>query len=258
MLASTIIMPEQAWIQSDLLANHGITSLFSLRQGGISPPPFDQQNLGSGIGDDARHVEHNLTHLIHSAGLPCPPHQTHQVHGVEVIRCNGSGRIHNQAADILMTDQVHTPVAVRTADCLPILLADPSTGHIAAVHAGWRGTANRIATRAIDAMIKHGANRSQLLVWLAPCIGSCCFAIGDDTAETLIHSVSGADACMTRTPQLHADLRAINRLQLLEAGITDPRIDINHACTACDPARFFSYRRDHGHTGRHLAIIATG
>ena len=250
-------MTEATFIRSQLLADHGVTAIFSLRHGGVSPPPFDQQNFGAGLGDDARHIEQHLKNLIDAAALPATPHQADQVHGVEILQCGGAGRMHKQPADILISRERDVALAVRTADCLPILLADPKAGVIAAVHAGWRGTAGNIARRAVNAMIQYGAKPEHLLAWLGPCIGPCCFAIGADTAATLHHCCAGAATHIATTPSgIFADLHEINRLQLANAGIDDTHIEIDVACTACDHSRFFSFRRDRGATGRHLAIVA--
>jgi len=249
-------MAESTFIRSQLLIDHNINAIFSLRQGGISPAPFQQQNFGMGLGDSDQHIKHNLRGLIRAAALTSAPHQAQQVHGSDILNCIGPGRVHTQQADILITDQTNTPLAIRVADCLPILLADPSTGIIAAVHAGWRGTAKGIARHAIRAMLARGANQQRLLAWLGPCIGPCCFAIDADTSEALKQSVNGAETCISCASDIHADLREINRLQLLEAGIPDAHMETSSACTACDAERFFSFRRDHGNTGRHLAVVA--
>jgi len=249
-------MAESAFIRSQLMADHGVTAIFSLRQGGISPAPFQQQNFGAGLGDPDNHIEHHLRGLARAAALPSTPHQATQVHQTDILYCNGPGRMHAQQADILLTNQANTALAVRVADCLPVLLADPITGIVAAVPAGWRGTAADIVGSAISAMLKRGATRQHLLAWLGPCIGPCCFAIGEETAETLKQSVSGAETCISCASGLHADLRGINRLQLHEAGISDAHIESVSACTACDAEHFFSFRRDHGRTGRHLAVVA--
>lgn len=257
-MADEIVKNHKAtFIRSQLLANHGITAIFSLRHGGISPPPFQQQNFGAGLGDDERHIKQNMDNFIKAAALPGPPHQACQVHGVEILQCNGQGRMHHRQADILITTQRDVALAVRTADCLPILLADPIAGIIAAVHAGWRGSAKSIARRAIRAMEQRGADQRRLLAWLGPCIGPCCFAIGTDIAEALQQSIAGAAMRLSYTPSaMFADLQEINRLQLRDAGISSAHIEISRNCTACDAARFFSFRRDHGVTGRHLAVVA--
>jgi len=250
-------MAEPAFIHSQILAEHGFTGIFTLRQGGISPTPFDEQNFGSGLGDSDNNIEHNLHRLIKVASLPSIPHQAIQVHQTDLLWCNGKGHMHQQHADILMSNQVNSAIAVRVADCLPILLADPETGMIAAVHAGWRGTAAGIIKYAIQTMLEHGVKQKNLLVALGPCIGPCCFAIDNKTAAALKESTGDAKNCIVHTSKIHADLLEINRLQLIESGIAGVHIEAIRACTACDPGRFFSFRRDGKRTGRHLAVVAT-
>ncbi len=250
-------MAKPAFIRSKILANHGFTGIFTLRQGGISSAPFDEQNFGNGLGDPDSNIEHNLHRLIKAAALPSKPHQAIQVHQTDLLWCNGQGYMHQQYADILISNQAHTAVAVRVADCLPVLLADPKTEMIAAVHAGWRGTAAGIVKHAIQSMLDHGVKRKNLLAVLGPCIGPCCFAIGNETATALKKSTGGAVNCIFRTADIHADLLEINRLQLIESGLTGAHIETITACTVCDPGRFFSFRRDGKLAGRHLAVVAT-
>ncbi len=245
-----------AYIRSQLLANHGMIGIFSLRSGGISPPPFDSQNFGAGLGDADSHITQNMHRLIGSIAQLPVPHQAIQVHETSLLWCNGEGRMHQQQADILMTDQPDTAVCVRVADCLPILLADPESGIAAAVHAGWRGTAAGIVKHAIQSMLEHGAKPKNLLAALGPCIGPCCFAIGSDTATALANSAARAAACIAHASGIHADLAEINRLQLLEAGLGESHIELNRACTACEHERFFSFRRDGKRAGRQLAVVA--
>ena len=157
---------------------------------------------------------------------------------------------------MLFRSQAETALAVRTADCLPILLADPKTGIAAAVHAGWRGTALQVAYKAVQEMVSAGAQTKDILASLGPCIGPCCFFIDTNTADKLANSVQGADKHIQRDTETSADLRAINVLQLLQCGLTEAHIEHFCACTACDSTRFFSYRRDGKQTGRHLAVVA--
>jgi YfiH family protein len=244
------------FLRSSLLAEHGITALFSLRTGGVSPPPFDSLNFGLGLGDTDVNIETNLDTLTTVSGLSSLPHQVQQIHGDKLLWCKGSGTIHNDEADILLTDQTGTALAVRTADCLPILLADPKTGIAAAVHAGWRGTAAQVAQTAVREMQSRGVQTKDILACLGPCIGSCCFQIDTITADKLANSAPEAEFHIRRDPEITADLREINALQLIQCGLTDVHIERMNACTACDNRRFFSYRRDNKLAGRHLAVVA--
>jgi YfiH family protein len=244
------------FLRSSLLAEHGITALFSLRIGGVSPPPFDSLNFGLGLGDADTNIENNLTILVKTSGLSSIPHQAQQVHGDKLLWCKGSGTMHNDEADILLTDQAETALAIRTADCLPILLADPKTGIAAAVHAGWRGTVAQVATSAILEMQSHGVQAKNILASLGPCIAPCCFHIDMITAEKLANSTPQAEFHIQRDQKITADLREINALQLIQCGLADVHIERINACTACDNKRFFSYRRDNKLAGRHLAVVA--
>ena len=248
-------MAEQL-LRSGLFKQHGITAVFTQRMGGFSPPPFDSFNFGSGLGDAESNIENNLNLLAKDAGLKNAPHQVIQVHGSDSLLCSGPGQIHSHEADILISQQPETALAVRTADCLPVLLADPKAGVIAAVHAGWRGTASTIVCKAVDEMISIGAQREHIIATLGPSIGLCCFEIGQETAELLGKSCNGAENCISHESEVHADLQAINHLQLLQAGLNEQRIETFPACTACIPDRFYSYRRDGINSGRHLGVVA--
>jgi YfiH family protein len=241
---------------SSLLAEHDITALFSLRTGGVSPPPFDSLNFGLDLGDPGINIKTNLDALAEAAGLTSLPHQVQQVHGDKLLWCKGSGIMHNDEADILLTDQTETALAVRTADCLPILLADPKTGIAAAVHAGWRGTAAQAVTNAVREMQSRGVQTEDVLASLGPCIGPCCFHIDTITADKLANSAPGAEFHIQSGPGTTADLREINALQLIQCGLADVHIERINVCTACDNRRFFSYRRDNKLAGRHLAVVA--
>jgi len=214
-------MAEAGFIRSQLLSRHGITGIFSLRSGGVSPAPFDSLNFGADLGDSDNNITQNMHRLIESAALPSTPHQAIQVHKCNLLWCSGQGETHQLQADILLTDQIDTAVCVRVADCLPILLADPESGLIAAVHAGWRGTAASVVKKAIGVMLEHGAKPKNLLASLGPCIGPCCFEIGSETAAALARSATHAAHFMVHTPDTHADLAEINRLQLLESGLDE-------------------------------------
>ena len=244
------------FLRSPLLAEYGITALFSLRTGGVSPPPFDRLNFGLNLGDPGINIKTNLDALAEAAGLTSLPHQVQQVHGDKLLWCKGSGTMHNDEADILLTDQTETALAVRTADCLPILLADPKTGIAAAIHAGWRGTATQVAQTAVREMQSRGVQTKDILASLGPCIGPCCFHIDTITAGKLANSAPEAEFQIRRDPEIAADLREINALQLIQCGLADVHIERMNACTACDNRRFFSYRRDNKLAGRHLAVVA--
>ncbi len=155
------------------------------------------------------------------------------------IGCAGEG-------DALVTALSGVPVSVRTADCYPILLADDRNCAIAAVHAGWRGTAAHIAIRTLEEMRQlYGTEASDVYAAIGPGIGACCYEVGADVARQFGMERAG-----------RIDLAAINRRQLLDAGVAEHRIDILGGCTKCDAHLFHSYRRDQLAAGRMVSYIA--
>jgi hypothetical protein len=157
----------------------------------------------------------------------------------ETAGCVGEG-------DALLTIRPGLAVSVRTADCYPILLAcgGPQKA-VAVVHAGWRGTADRIVERTIAKLSATcGADPGQMVAAIGPGIGQCCYHVGLDVARRF-----GSDAAG------RLDLAAENRRQLIEAGVKAPAIDLIGACTFCEPARFHSYRRDGDAAGRMISFI---
>jgi len=169
----------------------------------------------------------------------------HQVHGAAVVRVSAPG--HFGDGDALVTDQPGLWLEIRTADCVPLLIADPARRVVAAVHAGWRGTDARIAAAAVGALAREwGSRPSELLVAIGPSIGGCCFAVGEEVAARFAGHI-------TRTePQACVDLVSANREQLAAAGVE--QIDALGLCTVCEPERFHSFRRDKG-AGRMVAGI---
>jgi len=244
------------FLTSKLFAKHHITGIFSERQGGISPAPFDSLNLGFGLGDSDKNIQHNLKQLCTAAHIPTP-HRSEQVHGTEYLLCNGEGMQHCNQADILITCTAGCSVAVRTADCLPILLIDPQSGIAAAVHAGWRGTEKNIAHIAIQHMKELGANPEHILACLGPAIAAPCFEVNVDTGEQLSQSHPQAHLHIRyKNNKAWVDIRAINALQLQSSGLPSSNIESIELCTSCLSERFFSYRRDGMQSGRQLAIVA--
>ncbi len=155
------------------------------------------------------------------------------------IGCAGEG-------DALVTALAGVPVSVRTADCYPVLLADDRNRAVAAVHAGWRGTAAHIVIRTLEEMHRlFGTVSADVYAAIGPGIGACCYEVGTDVARKFGAEHAG-----------RIDLAAINRSQLLDAGVAELRIDVLGGCTKCDAHLFHSYRRDQFAAGRMVSYIA--
>lgn len=239
---------------SKLMAKYGVRTVFSDRDGGCSEVPFDSLNLGFSLGDEYAHVTKNISILCAQSEM-LVPHQATQVHSDKILHCGGEGVIHHEEADILISSAKNVALAVRTADCLPMLLADVESGVIAAVHAGWKGTVAQVAQQAVQKMFEFGAKPERIIASLGPCISSCCFEVSEDIAYQL--SVScGQNIAHLKSRNVYANLYQANVLQLKSMGLRDAFIETSSYCTYCQQSpRYFSYRRDHGQTGRQLAMI---
>ena len=155
--------------------------------------------------------------------------------------------------DALITNCRGVCLMVLTADCVPVLLYDPATHSAAAIHAGWRGTANGIVGLTVRKMTdEFGAKPEHLMAAIGPCIGACCFEVGDDVAA---HFSRWPNTILRRSewPRPHIDLVLANRLQLEQAGIPATNIESSDECTKCGPHGLFSHRRD-----QTLGRIGTG
>lgn len=141
-------------------------------------------------------------------------------------------------------------VGIRTADCVPLLLADTAHRAVAAVHAGWRGTLANIAGTAIDQMREvYGTQSEDLLVAIGPCIAECCFEVGPEVAEQF------EPLLKFETLPSHVDLVEANLRQLLAAGVPAEHVDVADLCTMCEADQFHSWRRDREASGRMVSAI---
>jgi YfiH family protein len=156
--------------------------------------------------------------------------------------------------DAAITNLPGTLLGIQTADCVPILLADTQTRTVAAVHAGWRGTAERIVEKAMAVLTEHySVHPRNLVAAIGPHIGVCCYEVGED----VVRAVGDADAIVRRAEWVkpHLSLAVANRRQLLNAGVAPEHIDISSLCTRCRDDLFFSFRREGARAGRMLSLI---
>ena len=226
---------------------------FPTRAGGVSLAPFASLNTASNVGDEPAAVAQNLERLSASFGATANQLVTvHQVHGTTVLEATAAGQGVLGEADAVFTRQPGLLVGVKTADCLPILIEDPKTGQVAAVHAGWRGVIGEIVLRAIERL---GADPSGLHVAIGPAIQACCFEVDGELPSKF--AAAFGDGVVRPQPgkaKVHLDLSWAVARSLARAGVPDSHVDVLPHCTRCD-ARFFSYRRDDGRTGRQLSLI---
>jgi YfiH family protein len=252
-------------LRSPLLARYGFRHGFSPRRGGVSRPPFDSCNVGAGVGDDPEHVAENRRRFADAVGYaPDALFEVDQVHGREVHAvCAGDdpARLRGQQGDGLVGER-GASVGVRTADCVPILLADPETRCAAALHAGWRGAAAGVVPSGLELLLRVSqAPVGRLIAGIFPHIRACCFEVSEDVAEALAAAwplgAAEREALVRRRPgaKPHVDLAALLRAQLMAAGLCVAHIDLVPGCTRCSADSFFSYRREGSVSGRHLSAI---
>lgn len=189
-----------------------------------------------------------------------------QVHGADVVlvrrgeRRSGSGRPH---ADILVSDDPSVAIAVQSADCVPLLIADPATGAVAAAHAGWRGLAARVPGRAVRALGEHFAAKADALVAaIGPSIGPCCYQVGPELNEAFGEAGFGERdrrRWFRRDPTAPGrhilDLWTATLDQLTDTGVVAANISVARLCTATRADLLPSYRRDGAAAGRIAGAI---
>jgi YfiH family protein len=162
-----------------------------------------------------------------------------QIHSATCVAADGRAGVLGPG-DALLEDRPGAVIAVKTADCLPILLVDERLRAVAAVHAGWRGTVARIAAGAVAAMGRRfGSEARDLAAAIGPGIGKCCYQVGPEVSARF--GVEG---------RAYISLADANRRQLLEAGVTPGRIYASNLCTMCLAGEFHSFRRDGEAAGR--------
>ncbi|MFN7955819.1 MAG: peptidoglycan editing factor PgeF [bacterium] len=166
-----------------------------------------------------------------------------------------------QGFDAVVTARADVAVAIGTADCLPILLADVHGRAVGAVHAGWRSAALGLPALTVRRLIDgFDVKTRELRAALGPSIGSCCFEVGEEVVEGLAARIPEPAQWVVRAPgrKPHVDLARACTLALIEAGLAPEAIECVPGCTRCDARRFFSFRREGAATGRQLAVVGLG
>lgn len=247
-------------LRSELLDRAGFAHGFSTRDGGVSAPPFASMNLARAVGDDPEAVSENYRRFAEALAVPVERlFETNQVHGSAVCVVDGGSEVvatRGRDADALVTRIPGLAVGVRVADCVPILLADPDSGAVAAVHAGWRGCAAEVLDRSLDALEAHaGIPPRRLLAAIFPHISERAFEVGDEVVDALTAVAHGVPFVDRTRAKPHVDLGAVVRAQLLARGVPAAQVERVPGCTYGEPERFHSFRRDGKRSGRHLAAI---
>ncbi|AEA34087.1 peptidoglycan editing factor PgeF [Hippea maritima] len=207
--------------------------LFFDRFGGVSPYPFDSLNFSFAVGDKKENVLKNIENARKSINVTKMAF-INQIHSKDIVEFDGK----NHDADGIFTDKAGVFLAIRFADCLPIVLMDTRKRIVMAIHAGWRGSYLGISKNAVDILKQRGSNPEDIIVSIGPHICRNCYEIKDDLAckfsEEFINKKNG---------RLFLDLSAVNIKQLTQSGIPNENIVDLGICTF-ENSDFFSYRRD--------------
>jgi YfiH family protein len=252
-------------LEAKALSLAGFAHGFTTRIGGVSAAPYDAFDFA--LRRDPRALEENTARLARALGIaPGALHQVTQVHGAAVVVADGAPRAMEAVeADALVAEPgTGHAVGVRVADCVPVLLADPASGRVAAVHAGWRGIESAILSAAIRRVVGSPGSGpvNGFVAAIGPCIGPCCFEVGLDVAERIVQATdAGVVARIAQAEEkAYVDLRRAVRIQLVALGLADGSVDDvpgrgPEGCTRCDATRFYSYRRDADASGRLIGVV---
>ncbi len=241
------------WQTPDWPAPASIGAMVTTRLDGYSAPPYDSLNLGTHVGDKASSVARNRRLLRNAVPDLKRLQWLHQVHGTRAITVvAGNKPLRRRQADAGCVMQPGDGIAVLTADCLPVLICSRDGRIAAAAHAGWRGLVQGVLENTVSAT---GCRGSELMAWLGPAIGPCCFEIGDEVKAAFMAAAATADGFVPvpgKPGKSLMDIYAVARQRLLAVGVSD--VHGGGQCTVCDHRHFYSYRRD-GVTGRMASLI---
>lgn len=239
-------------------SNRLIHGIFT-RRGGSSPPPWASLNLGGTVGDDPARVRENRRQVLAALGLSLESvFDVWQVHSDVVIEATGPrGDLPLEQADGIVSATPGVALVMRFADCVPILLVDPTRDAIGIAHAGWLGTARQVVRTAVRKMSeRYGSRPADLIVGLGPSIAAHHYPVGPDVIEVIEKGLGSASAAhLPRIGDRTAlDLWSANASILRNEGVRN--IEIAGICTACDTQDWYSHRAESGRTGRFGAILA--
>ncbi|MCP3677625.1 MAG: peptidoglycan editing factor PgeF [Deltaproteobacteria bacterium] len=255
------------FITSPAISRHrAVTHAFLTRIGGVSTGPFASLNFNENDSDDVSAVAENRAKTGRLLRFDADMLFTvRQVHGDRVLVIDNatdiSSLLHKGVrpeADAILTSKKGLAIGVLTADCVPIILADPVKKVIGIVHAGWRGTIAGICGKAVTNMRDHfGSHIEDISAAIGPSIGPCCYEVGEEVAASFLTGSFREKVVVANSNggRGKLDLRKAAKLLLLESGVEEGNISVSPLCTSCNTDLFFSYRREGTPTGRQLSFV---
>lgn len=241
-----------ALIRPDWPAPARVRAVATTRAGGVSRGAFATLNLGLHVGDDPEAVRENRARLVAALGLAAGPLWLHQVHGTTVADAATAAPV--PVADAMVAGSAGLACVIMTADCLPVLFCNAAGTVVAAAHAGWRGLAAGVLEATVAALADRGAAATTLMAWIGPAISAPAYEVGADVRAAFLAADPAAAAGFTPNARgrWQLDLPGLARQRLGSLGVG--AIYGGDRCTATDPRRYFSHRRD-GACGRQATLI---
>jgi polyphenol oxidase len=240
-----------------------LTHAFCTRRGGVSQDDYKSLNMSFREGDEEFRVLTNWDKLACAFDIPLEYFLVlNQVHGdnIFVIKPHGDYFSSCEALeyDAIVTTRANVAICIKTADCVPVFIVDRVKKVIAAVHAGWRGSALSITAKVVRLMrTQYGSLPGDILAAIGPSISKCCYEVDSATADAFRTHTNFESFLKSSKRKNHwmLDLVEANRLQLRDAGIPENNIDVDGSCTACNQNIFFSHRASGGITGRQINFM---
>jgi polyphenol oxidase len=242
----------------------GIISGITTRIGGYSNSPYLSLNMGFHVNDDRNKVEKNYKLMEDKLSIPLSNWVSgKQVHQTTIVTIDekqvqkghfrpGSFQVE---CDGFLTIEPNILLTCVFADCVPLFFMSQNTNWLGIAHAGWRGTVNGIGQEMVKLMVTKGIQLTDIYVAIGPCISKEHYEVDDNVIQHIPKNFH--QDCVTKVKDEHylLDLKQLNKLLLLDAGILEANIQTSHYCTFADEDLFYSYRRDKGKTGRMMAFI---
>jgi YfiH family protein len=248
------------YLESELLSRAGFRHAFFTRVGGVSTGPYESLNFSVAVGDASENVQENLARAAEVLGVPSSRiYFLSQVHGAVTLTVDGNEpreRTLEREGDAVLSSVTDLACAVRSADCVPVLAGDRRSGAAVAIHAGWRGVVGGAVESGIEALRRLAGPGAEIVAAVGPHIREQMFEVSPDVAAEL--AAASPVPAVSSPPgggKPHVSLARIVTAKLVALGLTERDIDDVGGCTALEPGRFFSFRRDGKIGGRHLSAI---
>ena len=255
-----------AWLEFPAFAAlGGFLHAVSTRKGGVSGKPFDGLNFSHRVGDRSDRVTENRGLFCRAVGVKADHLVTvNQTHS-DIVVCvaagdEGKGARDNPVADgdALVTNIPGLPLFIQTADCMPVLLADPIKKVVGVAHAGWKGTFMGIAAKTVEKMVEHyGCRAEDIHAAFGPAIGPCCYEVEASMRDELKKSYAWAEEAFRNGfhGKWHLDMEEVNARQVMEKGVKPENLIRPGICTIENLDLFYSHRAEAGKTGRFATLV---